>query len=265
MPRAQVSHAAMRSITLALVAALASTSAARAEAIVIPQDVASSFPFADLALPTNARPIFFGTLVDDITFVRVDADGDTTLVHQTVASAFGSAAYLVEVGALDGLTELTVATRCPTCSFLATWPVGDAPDESAPVFADGPAELTATGHTGGSFNPFIAGYDMDGRLPRVDDDGPLVIRLRGDVELVDSTQLTDDSAPVISFQVDGGDARTLCMTASAIDAAGNETDLPDPLCADLDPSVNDGCTQTSGAPFAFALIALVVTRRRSAR
>lgn len=260
MARAQVSHATMRVITLALVAALASMGAARAEAIFVPQDVSSSFPFADLALPTNARPIFFGTLVDDITFVRVDADGDTTLTHQTVASSFGSAAYLVEVGALDGLTELTVATRCPTCSFLVTWPVGDAPDESAPVFADGPAALTATGHTGGTLNPFIAGYDMDGQLPSVDDDGPMVIRLRGDVELVDSTQVTAAEAPVLSFQVDGGDARTLCMTASAIDIAGNETDLPDPLCADLNPSVNDGCTQ-SGAPLAFALLALVLRRR----
>lgn len=67
-----------------------------------------------------------------------------------------------------------------------------------------------------------------------------------------------------TFIIDGGDAREECFAVFAIDVAGNEAALAEPLCIALDPAnveAEAGCANV-GAGWCAALLALSRIRRR---
>lgn len=256
-------------ICFVLLASLATDVAGAAEARAPIIDVGALLPAADTTVPINGRLVFVGA--PDATFVRVQAGEGGAVVNEeplddhTVLPV--DQFEVVHVVGLPGeLTvgeQLVVQSRCSGCAFQGTWTVVDE-DTTPPVFADGPARVTAE-HSDPAFSGSSGGYFITVELPGAQDESSAVmIELRGDINQA-ARQSFVQGAPMDIFVTTLDDSeRTACFDAIAIDAAGNETAFGEALCVQLVRPLLGGCAQTtssSSATIALTLLALLARRR----
>ena len=258
-------------ICLFVLASLATDVAGLAEARAPILDVAALLPAVDTNVPINGRLVFVGAA--DATFVRVQAGEGGAVVdevaladHTTLPVDQFEVVHVVGLPAELGLAigeQLIVQSRCGGCSFQGTWTVVDE-DTTPPVFADGPARVTAE-HIDPAFGGTSGGYFITVELPGAQDESSAtMIELRGDINQA-ARQSFAQGAPMDIFVTSLDDSeRTACFDAIAIDAAGNETVFGEELCVELVHPFIGGCAQTTtsaSATFALALVALLVRRR----
>lgn len=259
-------------ISLFVLAALATDVAGAAEARAPILDVAALLPAPETTVPINGRLVFIGAA--DTTFVRVQADetgallDETPLEHTVLPVDQFQVAHVVALPESLGLAvgeQLVVQSRCASgCSLQASWTVIDE-DTTPPVFADGPARVTAE-HIDPAFGGSSGGYFITIELPGAQDESSAtMIELRGDLNQA-APQTFAAGAPMDIFVTTLDDSeRTACFDAIALDAAGNETAFEQELCVELTHPLIGGCAQTntsSSSMFALALLALACVRRR---
>jgi hypothetical protein len=234
---------------LVLVALVASSSALAA-----PPVAPSTFPPDNVALPRNARPVFFGFGTADAAFVRIDAEGETPLTFESRPSVFDDTAFTVDPGALEPGTELVIEPRC-NCSPLGDWSVGNEVDDAPPVFE---GEVTAQAQRQNLGTAQTPSDVFTIQIPSLaDEGGPVLVRLVGDeIDEVQATPHFSGSTGVTAL-LSPGEARTTCVTVSAIDVAGNEASLPNEVCADF-----SGCSQAPASSAAVLAILTLLARRR---
>lgn len=217
--------------------------------------------------PANVQPVLFGDDIENVSFVRVDGDSESVVSFEKNEPIFDHVAYVLDVDAFEQGAQLTIQARCDDCSederaaLSGRWPRSNLDDVTPPVFADGEAEVTASAFNDESLS--YTHYTITVKLPPLDE--PVAMRFVGDEADVVLKPLGSPDFP-FSFNVAGAEARTACFRATAIDVAGNETEFPDQLCAELNPDVNSSsCAQSSASTpslFAVAMIALACARRR---
>jgi hypothetical protein len=254
-------------------AVLAGAFATRANAIFIPTGITTVFPPEDTVLPTNARPIAFVSSVDP--FEIVTAEGEPIESERV-----GINALVLSPGALTANASLLITARCDACDGrVIAWQVGEADDVDSPTFDDGPATgLFVQGFHSGGLITFPAGYEVDLDLPHVNES--VLIRLdpidpaEGEGSFFPDTSRGDDGPTHVHFILDGGDERSECFDAVAVDVAGNETLFSEQLCFELTHDLLEepatcNCASLDGhsASMLIALGALISRRkgRRSAR
>lgn len=242
-------------LTLAVLAGLSSSTLAE------PAAAPGTFPPDSVALPLNARPVFFGTGGDDATFVRVDANGETQLSFESRPSTFDQRAFTVDPGVLEPSTTLVIEGSCGGfCTPPGEWAVIDAVDDAPPTFA-GDVVATAQRSRLGTIQTETDVLTIS--IASLEDQGgPILVRVVGDeVDEVQPQPLNSGAAEVRAL-LPPGPARTLCVTLSAIDVAGNEEALPDDVCASF-----SGCSQAPAATMTLlalpALLALLWRRARA--
>lgn len=239
-------------------------------------DVGPLLPAAGATVPINGRIVFVGANEAGMSFVRVRADDtgafvdEEPLTHATVPVDQFQSAHVVDLPSDVVIGEqIVVQSRCGACSFQGEWTVTNE-DVTAPQFADGPARISAE-HIDGGFGGSTGGYFITVELPGASDErGDVMIELRGDIEHLAPRTFAAGAPMTIFTETLDDSERSACVTAVAIDAAGNESQLDDELCVELVRPVFGGCAQTSASSSSTSLLsllalALMSTLRRRGR
>lgn len=243
------------------------------------EDVGPILPVAGSTVPINGRIVFAGANDPAISFVRVRPDetgafvDDEQLTHTTVIVDPFQSAHIVDLPADIVIGEqIVVQSRCASCSFQGEWTITNE-DTTPPAFNDGPARITGE-HIDTRFGGTSGGYFITVELPGASDArSDVVVELRGDIDHLAPRTFTAGAPMSIFTQTLDDSERTACVTAVALDSAGNETTLDDVLCVELVRPRIGGCTQSGASPSSLALLALalalalalVFARRRRGR
>jgi hypothetical protein len=216
---------------------------------IVDPGITLSFPPDDVELPANARPIVWLTApAQGKPMSLVDGDGDAPATTPLDTA-------LVVAPVLDGGT-LTLAAVCEACDGddVHTWRVNADDDVTPPAFSEPDAfDVSATAIEFHGCTSQVVGYEVRFDVPFVNE--PHVL-------LVNGTRLLAGDGPY-QFTVQGGSAREACFDVIAVDVAGNEGALAEPLCVTLDPAnveAPPSCAHHTSV-LAFALLALASRRR----
>jgi hypothetical protein len=235
---------------------------------IVAPGVERAFPEPGTPLPTNAQLVLLSNASAPavIEVVRTFADRPE---EQLVVARVGRdphLAFLADPGVLSPQELLVVDARCPGCFFVAEWPIGDGPDDSAPSWDPGsPAIFVRSVSSDGLF-PQRLGYALEVRMPPVRDEGPVLLRVAGDEVDGFLREPVQAGPPVVRLFAAGPESRRFCFRVTAVDAAGHEAAFPEEICAELDPALGGegGCAAASGPACALVLLVVGLFSRRSA-
>lgn len=222
------------------------------------------FPVGGRPLPLNGRVVFFGPQLEGRTFTR---DG-AALPFEPLPIGFRlhGVAFIVDPGVLVAGVPVSIETE----SGRHELEVIDFVDSTPPVFVTetlGAIEVSSKrADSVFGIEGAVREHVITARLPSVSDDGgSVLVRTESDEGTLEITGSDGglpgepiDFAGVASFSP--GPPRRACFEVFAVDVAGNETQFPTPICANIG---NGGCAQTSPSDaLVLAVVALLVRRRR---
>lgn len=238
-------------------------------------EVHATFPVADEGVlrPRNLRPLAFGAPPSTPGFTLVRSDDSVVAVEAVEVDAGielgfnGTRVFAVTLPELAGSEAVRLEVVCDACTGVRSFgfAIGDEIDEVTPTFREGVGRLESATGIGGNVLPLRSGFEVSVCLPSLQESEDVMVRLSGPDLL---TPILAAGRPVcsttegvsVTFQVDGGVEREICVDAVAIDVAGQES-VPITVCGDLVDRY--GCAAARLPPPVSVLgLSLIVLRRR---
>jgi hypothetical protein len=183
-------------------------------------------------LPENGKLVEFGRPPLNVVFTRTDRQQE--LNHTTIGSGsvLEDVAFVIELNGAGIGETIPVQANCAVGCF----DIGDASivfpeDTSPPELEPGALELSARAHRS-PLSPLVSAYEISVTTPTIVDDNEVFFRIESDEFEV----LRQNTGTGTSFQVEGGLQRTVCLTITLMDSAGNESVVGENECVALQAS-----------------------------